>query len=121
MIDAFHKGGWGMYPTAIAGLVLIAMAISFARDADARRLGALRSMTFLTFMAGGLGTVAGCINTFCSLETTTPINIALIGVGESLHCLGMAMCPIVLAGIFVQVGKARAAARGADLTDPHAL
>jgi hypothetical protein len=119
MIDAFHRGGWGMYPTVLAGFVLITMAIVFARNGDARRLASIRSMTFLTFLVGSLGTLSGIIKSFCSLETDTPINFALIGVGESLHCLGSAVTSMVLAGVFVQIGRARAASRGADLIDPQ--
>jgi hypothetical protein len=120
MMDAFERGGWGMYPTAIAGFVLVGMAIQFARNGDARRNASVRSMMFLTFLVGALGTVTGVIKSFCTLEATTPVNYALIGVGESLHCLGMAMVSMVLAGIFVQVGRARTGSSAADLADPHA-
>ena len=30
MIEAFHLGGWGMYPTAIAGTVLVLAAAHYA-------------------------------------------------------------------------------------------
>ena len=117
----FHQGGWGMYPTAAIGFVLVATAILFARHPDARRSALVRHLSMLTFLVGSLGTVTGVIKSFTSMEDATPINYALIGVGESLNCVGLALTCMVLAGIIATIGRARTGAKSADLTDPHTL
>ena len=117
----FHQGGWGMYPTVFAGLVLVASAVSFARQPDARKAALVRHLSMLTFLIGSLGTITGTIKSFTSMEDTTPINYAVIGFGESLNCVGLAVVCMVLAGIIATIGRAKATAKGADLTDPHSL
>jgi len=42
MGNAFHQGGWGMYPTAVIVVVLVAAALRFALRPDARREPLLR-------------------------------------------------------------------------------
>jgi hypothetical protein len=116
---SFHQGGWGMYPTAIVGLIVVAAAVMFARNPDARRAQLVRHLSMLTFLVGSLGTVTGVIKSLTSLEDTTPINYALIGVGESLNCVGLALVCMVLAGTIAAIGRTRSAK--ADLADPHAL
>ena len=122
MGDAFHQGGWGMYPTAIIVVVLVAASLRFAMRPDVRREPLLRQLSLLSFVIGALGTVTGCIKTFTSLEDTTPINYAVIGLGEALNCVAFGICGVVLGGIFIAVGRARLASKpAADLHDPHGL
>jgi len=115
----FHQGGWGMYPTAIAGVIAVAMAVAFARNPDGRRAALVRDLSRLTFLVGALGTVTGTIKSLTSLGDDTPVTYALIGFGESLNCIGLALVCMVLAGAIVAVGRIRS--KGADLADPHAL
>lgn len=117
----FHQGGWGMYPTLFAGFVLIAGAVSFARQPDARKAALVRHLSMLVFLIGSLGTITGTIKSLTSMDDKTPLNYALIGFGESLNCVGLAVICMVLAGIVAMVGRARAGAKAADLTDPHTL
>ena len=37
MLDCFHLGGFNMYPTTIAGLVLVATAARYARTPESGR------------------------------------------------------------------------------------
>jgi len=121
MGDAVHHGGWGMYPTLVVGVVLVACAIRYARNPETGRGDLVRHLSRLTFLVGSLGTVTGTIKSFMSMEDTTPINYALVGLGESLNCVAFGMCMMILAGIITAVGKARLKAAAADLTDPHTL
>ncbi|MBA2541295.1 MAG: MotA/TolQ/ExbB proton channel family protein [Deltaproteobacteria bacterium] len=122
MGNAFHQGGWGMYPTAVIVVVLVAAALRFAIRPDARREPLLRQLSLLSFVIGALGTVTGCIKAFTSLEDTTPIHYALIGLGEALNCVAFGICGVVLGGIFIAIGRAKLAAKpAAELQDPHGL
>jgi hypothetical protein len=116
MGDAFRLGGWGMYPTAIAGLVLIFCALRYASAPDAMRALVVRRLSILTFLAGALGTCAGVIKT-C---THAQLGDVVVGIGESLNCVGLALMTLVIAGIASTIGAARKAAPDAELTDPHA-
>jgi hypothetical protein len=129
MQEAFHHGGWGMFPTLFFGVILNVAAIQFARQANRPRLRLIKSLGLLTVLAGMLGFTAGCIKSFTSLgsyEGSDGHIAALIGVGESANNLGLAMAMLVIAAIAVSIGVARAAkppvvATGrADLTDPLA-
>lgn len=120
MGEAFHQGGWGMYPTAIAALALVTIAIQFALRPDPRRAGLLRQLSLLSFVIGALGTVTGCIKAFTSLDDATPAYSAVVGLGEALNCTAFGLCGVVLGGIFVAIGRARLAARPAEAVDPHA-
>jgi hypothetical protein len=123
MGNAFHLGGWGMYPTAIAVLVLVAAAIRYALKPDARKNPLLRQLSLLSFTVGALGTVTGTIRAFTSIEDGSQSYYAIIGLGEALHCVAFGICGVVLGGIFIAIGRARLASKpaGADLHDPHGL
>jgi biopolymer transport protein ExbB/TolQ len=109
-----------MYPTAVIVVVLVAAAMRFAMRPDARREPLLRQLSLLSFVIGALGTITGCIKAFTSMEETTPVTHALIGLGEALNCTAFGVCGVVLGGIFIAVGRARLASKpAADLVDPH--
>jgi hypothetical protein len=124
MLDAFRNGGWGMYPTTIAGLVLIAAAVRYARQPDPRRLQVVRALSLLVFLVACLGFVAGVINSF-AFATDKPDELAVYvvsGVGESLNCIGLGLAMLVIATIIRTYGVSRGGAPsgGAELHDPHA-
>lgn len=124
MSDPFHLGGWGMFPTTIAGLILIGAAIQYARRPEPRRMHLVRALSFLTFLTGSLGFISGLIKSFIRAGNAPQDagSYALVGVGESLHNLGMAFGMLIVAWICVSIGAARCTPNtqsGADLTDPH--
>ncbi len=119
MGEAFRLGGWGMYPTAIAGLVLIFCALRYASAPDATRALVVRRLSMLTFLAGSLGTVVGIINS-CTHAEPSQLGPVVIGIGESLNCLALALVTLVIAGIAMTAGAARKGAPDAELADPHA-
>lgn len=125
MGEAFRLGGWGMYPTALVGVVLIVVAALYAARPDARRMHVVRCLSVLTFFVSMLGFVTGVIKAFTSIdESVGPElgNLVVMGVGESLHNIGLGLVSLVMAWTAVSIGAARnrASSRGAELTDPHA-
>jgi hypothetical protein len=103
MQGIFHDGGWGMYPTTIMGLVLLAAAVQYARDPKRRRLFLLRQLNILVALSGTLGFVTGVIRTFTNMPSDQ-LYIAFIGVGESLNNVALALGLMVLARIIIAVG-----------------
>lgn len=124
MGEAFRLGGFGMYPTLVAGLVYVFHAIQFAREPEARRLALVRSLGWLTAVAGTLGFTSGVIHAFTSLgsvpEPGEAVQLALIGTGEAACNLGLAMVMTVAATLATCVGKYRSTKSAASLVDPHA-
>ena len=128
MGEAFRLGGWGMYPTAIAGLVLLAAAVQYARSPEPRRMHLVRCLSVLTALVGALGFVAGVIKTLLGAAQGAggdPRELAgwvVQGVGESLNCIGLTIGMLVMSWLAASVGAYRAGGRragGAELADPH--
>ena len=105
-MDAFRLGGWGMYPTLVFGLVFIGFAIAYARRPLVPRTRAVRTLGALTFIVGSLGFVTGVINTMKAAEADP--KLVIVGVGESLHNVSLALVMIVLGTIAAVVGHVRA-------------
>lgn len=123
MSDAFRLGGWGMYPTLIAGFLLVISAIRYSRTPDAGRLRVVRSFGALVLLTSCLGFVAGVINTCTHVTPELGSDLGMtvvIGVGESLNNIGQGLAWLVLATIIATYGSARRSSAGsAELTDPH--
>jgi hypothetical protein len=124
MQEAFRLGGWGMYPTAFVGILLVAMAMRFAANPARGRLPVVVALSVLTFIVGSLGFVTGAIKTMIAagdLPSHEVGKIVSIGLGESLHNVALAMCLLVIAGIATVLGLSRRDARDRSATavDPH--
>lgn len=121
MGDAFRLGGWGMYPTTIVGLILIAIALLYAARPDPRRLHVVRCLSVLTLFVSCLGFVTGVIKTFTSVppDAHAMPSFVVIGVGESLSNIGLGLVVLVIAWIAASVGASRSSSTSADLADPH--
>lgn len=113
MREIFHIGGFGMYPTAIFGLLLIGVAIRYAIKPEARFIPLQITLGLLTFFAGCLGFVTGVITSFSHLmEIQGDGNakwIPLIGTAESLYNVALALALIIMAVLAASVGAARIA------------
>jgi hypothetical protein len=117
MGEAFHHGGWGMYPTTIFGLVLLVTAIRYAIAPDAVRSLVVRRLSLLTFISGCLGFTVGCIKTFMHATELPAVELGstvVSGIGESLHNVALALCMLAIAGIAMAVGAARRAPSAND-------
>lgn len=120
MSEAFRLGGWGMYPTALAGVLMIITAWRFAISPTRARLALVKWLGALTALAGTLGFVTGVMKTLLAAGTLPPgesIGTAMIGIGESANNLGLALTSMVLATIGVAIGHARRPAKS-ELVDP---
>jgi hypothetical protein len=120
MSEAFRLGGWGMYPTAVSGLILIVCAWRFAMSPQRARLGLVKWLYALTGLTGALGFVAGMIKTLIAAGQLPPdeaVRIAMIGLGESANNLGLVVGTMVVATIGVALGHRKPAPGGA-LVDP---
>jgi hypothetical protein len=122
MMDAFRLGGWGMYPTTLVGLILFVTAVRFARSGDRATLPLIRHLSILTALVGSLGFVTGVIKTFISCSGASPSELPMfvvVGTGESLCNVGLALVVLVMARIATSVGIYRGTQSGASLVDPH--
>ncbi|MFT3766923.1 MAG: hypothetical protein QM820_15605 [Minicystis sp.] len=114
MSEAFHMGGWGMYPTLIFGLILITASTRYAVRPDRRLVPLQISLGLITFFAGCLGFVTGTIKSLTALDSVAADQrwVWIMGVGESLNCIALALALLVVASIAGAIGAVRIA-RGA--------
>ena len=120
MSEAFRLGGWGMYPTTLAGFMLLLTAWRFAWQPLRARLDVIKWLGLLVALTSVLGFVTGCIKTFLAAGQLTgndAIGVVITGIGESANNLGLGLCMLVLATIGVVVGHAR---KPVELVDPNA-
>ena len=109
MIEAFHLGGWGMYPTALFGLLLLGASARYAFRPDSRWIPLQIALGIVTLTTGAAGFVTGLIATTVHLEQVGD-RIAIIGAvgfGESLYNVALALGLVALAGIAATLGAAR--------------
>ena len=105
MLEGFRDGGFGMFPTLIFGLVMVAAAVRYAVRPEARFLPLVWGLGALTVSSGALGFVTGLITTFHYVAAhDEPGNIALQGAGESLNNLASALIFVVLSSIAASYG-----------------
>ena len=110
MSDFWMAGGWGMYPTALFGVMLVAAGVAYALFPERRFVPLLVSLGIVVFGAGVLGTVTGFTTTFRYIEKV-PVDqqhtITLLGISESLNNLILAFIFIVLSTLIASVGALR--------------
>jgi hypothetical protein len=124
MGEAFHHGGWGMYPTLVVGGLLVGAAAKFALQPERRRMLLVIWMQVLTMLVGTLGFVSGMIKaSMAAGDDPEAGKLILVGFGEALNCVGLALALVVLGGAigaFGLVRSRRAAGTGSSLVDPFA-
>lgn len=114
MIEAFHEGGWPMFPILILGVLLVIAAVRYCMTPEARNLQVVRSMASVTLLFGLLGTLLGmihCLGAIHQLPHEMVVKITLLGLGESVNNLALALLLMVFAGLFTAVGALRASDR----------
>ncbi len=102
MLDAYQLGGWGMYPTTVFGTLAVALLVR-ALVRPSRPVGsAIPAALVATGISGLLGFTAGVIRTFSAIQRLPQPDqypTTLLGVGESLHNIGLALVFGVLAAL----------------------
>jgi hypothetical protein len=109
IVEGFHAGGWGMFPTAVFGVLMVGASVRYAISPDKRLVPLQVSLGVLTFVSGLLGFVTGLIKT-CSAIAGVPNDqkwIALLGLGESLNNVGEALMLMAFAAIAACIGAYR--------------
>ncbi|QRK06794.1 hypothetical protein JQX13_43145 [Archangium violaceum] len=124
MLEALEAGGWGMYPTLLAGLALLVTSLRYANRPDSRYVPLLLTLGLFTLFAGGLGFVTGIMNllrAYAGPLTSEGPAVLYLGVQEALHNIALALLMTTVSAIAASVGawrlarQARAAAVSATV------
>ena len=107
MQDAFIAGGWGMYPTLLAGLALIATCIQYARRPQSRYMPLMLSLGVFTLMAGTLGFATGILSMLRYYTGDMEPVILFAGFYESLHNVVLALLLATVGALLASVGAWR--------------
>jgi hypothetical protein len=107
----FRDGGWGMYPTAFFGFLLVASGLLLVLRPERRFLSLVIGLGVVTLGSGALGSTVGIVNTFRYL-TRVPaadqLEIAALGCAESLNNLVLALILGVLTAVLASIAALRA-------------
>ena len=109
MIEWFRLGGWGMWPTLAFGCLMVAFGLRYAVRPDARLVPVLATSGLLTLVSGALGFVTGLIATSTYVGGVADKSMWLVGLGESLHNLGLALALVACSLLAVLLGAVRVA------------
>lgn len=106
----FESGGWGMYPTALFGFLLVASGVVLVLRPERRFLRLVVSLSVATAGSGVLSTAVGIVKSFHYLgqvEETKRLVIAALGCAESLHNLVLAMMLVTLTALLAAIAAVR--------------
>jgi hypothetical protein len=111
MDGAFRSGGWGMYPTLVFGMLMIAASVAYALKPERRLVPLQISLGVMTLVTGSLGFVTGLIKSLGAIHQVPADQrfIWLIGLGESLNNVALALTLVVLGALAISVGAFRQA------------
>jgi hypothetical protein len=109
MFQAFELGGWGMIPTFLFGTLMVASAVKYALNPERRFVPLLVSLGLMTLVMGTLGLVTGMIRCFLAMEHMPPDDrwIWMLGLGEALNNIGLALGLVGLGLVATTVGAFR--------------
>jgi len=112
MSEAFTAGGWGMYPTLIAGLALLVTTLRYATRPESRYVPLMLTLGLFTLLAGTLGFITGVINLLQAyagpLASEGP-TVLYLGIQESLHNVALALLLSTVSAIAASIGAWRLA------------
>jgi hypothetical protein len=109
MLEAFRIGGWGMFPTLLCGVLTLVVSVRYAVRPEKRLVPLLVSLNAMTLLAGTLGFVTGvisCTRYLSNMDKVKPA-VALIGAGEALHNVALALLLMMFAIIATSLGAFR--------------
>lgn len=111
LLEAFRFGGWPMYPTLILGVFLVVAAARQALQSGSAPLVA--NLRLATLLSGLLGSTMGMIHSLQGLGGLRPDQphgkYALIGLGESINNIALALIMILIATLLLSLGAFRSA------------
>ncbi len=110
MRDAFIAGGWGMYPTLIAGLALLATSLRYASRPESRYVPLMITLGLFTLFAGTLGFVSGvmtCLRAYAGPLANEGSIVLYLGIEESLHNIALALLLTTSSAIAASMGAWR--------------
>ncbi|AKJ04206.1 hypothetical protein ATI61_101701 [Archangium gephyra] len=119
--DAFIAGGFGMYPTLIAGVALLVTSIRYASRPESRYVPLLISLGLFTLFAGCLGFVSGVITMlrfYAEMQGEPKPVILYYGFQESLHNIALALLLTTASTLAASVGAWRLARQARDAAVP---
>lgn len=109
----FRDGGWGMYPTATFGFLLVASGVLCLLRPERRFVAVVLSLGAATLGSGLLGFTVGVVNSFRYLPRVADVDqrftIAALGCAESLHNVVLALILIVVTALITVLAAVRAA------------
>lgn len=108
--QAFHEGGWGMWPTLVLGTLALALAVRNAASPKPATMPLIVGLGAATLLAGALGVVTGLVATVRTVQrlpVADQASTALVGVGESLMNAVLALLLATLVALAAGVGGYR--------------
>lgn len=106
------QGGFGMYPVAFWGFLLLLYAGLYVLRPQDRFLRAVAVLAFMTLASGALGTGMGVMIAFRYASTVAPelaARSACYGTSMALHVVVLALILVIIGGIITGVGMRRQA------------
>lgn len=116
LADAFHEGGWPMFPILVVGALLVVAAGRYVSQSEPRHLPVVKTLGGATLVLGVLGTVLGVIHSLSGIHEVPPdmaVKFFLLGSGESLNNLALSLFLVFFASVLTAVGALRASDRAA--------
>ena len=111
--DSFWtQGGYGMYPTAFWGFLLLLYAGLYFLRPQERFLRAVAILACMTLATGALGTAVGFMTAFRYAATVAPelaARSAFYGAGMSIHVVVLALLLVIFSGMITGAGSWRQA------------
>ena len=104
------EGGFGMYPVAFWGFLLLLYAGFYVLRPQERYLRAVAILAFMTLASGALGTIMGLMIAFryaASVEPAHAAQSAALGASEAIHVVLLALFLVNIGGIITGIGSRR--------------
>ena len=104
------EGGFGMYPVAFWGFLLLLYAGFYVLRPQERYLRAVAILAFMTLASGALGTIMGLMIAFRYAAAVAPelaAQSAALGASEAIHVVLLALLLVNIGGIITGIGSRR--------------
>ena len=103
MLERFHLGGWGMYPTLVFGCLLIASVVRVMSAPSRRQVLLAITLGALVTISGLLGFLTGFIRTLDAAASASDSTLVLVGTSESLNNVALSLMILALTGVIIAV------------------